>query len=438
MSTKWAYPGGTAEWWRPEAAHGGTAVTAEPRELDQNETPFWALMAFTFILLIAPQNFLPIGALRPALLAGAVAAGAYLLDRIRRGRPLTDFTPEIVLAGFLAGWAVLTIPFSYWPGGSISFFLALYLKALIIFWLIAHVVVTVSRLRIAAWLLALMSVPLAGAAAIHFFAGEFLPDGARRIPGYEAALTGNPNDLALMLNLILPLVVALFRLTPRVSLRYLLAGIILLDVAAVILTFSRAGFLTLALVFALFLWKFGRQKRLGLILAALLTASVAIPLLPSGYSERLSTISDIQADITGSAQQRWNDAKVAAHYTLQHPIVGAGIGMDELAMNEQRGPEWKKIHNVYLQYSVELGLPGLLLFCLLFRSVYRSVQWVQARSRNVEGRQDLFKLAEGLQIALLAFAVAAFFYPVGYHYYFYYFAGLAVAARKIGQADVRR
>jgi hypothetical protein len=38
----------------------------------------------------------------------------------------------------------------------------------------------------------------------------------------------------------------------------------------------------------------------------------------------------------------------------------------------------------------------------------------------------------------LAFAVAAFFYPVGYHYYFYYFAGLAVAARKIGQADVRR
>ena len=35
----------------------------------------------------------------------------------------------------------------------------------------------------------------------------------------------------------------------------------------------------------------------------------------------------------------------------------------------------------------------------------------------------------------VAFAVAALFHPVGYHMYFYYMAGMAVAVRVIGGGE---
>jgi hypothetical protein len=44
---------------------------------------------------------------------------------------------------------------------------------------------------------------------------------------------------------------------------------------------------------------------------------------------------------------------------------------------------------------------------------------------------DLAPLAEGIEIALVAYAVGGLFGPTGYHFYFYYVAGLAVAAGEI-------
>jgi hypothetical protein len=40
-----------------------------------------------------------------------------------------------------------------------------------------------------------------------------------------------------------------------------------------------------------------------------------------------------------------------------------------------------------------------------------------------------------IQVSLVAFAVAALFHPSAYHFYFYYVAGLAVAARAIAEGQ---
>src|SRR5439155_6739946 len=71
----WTAPGGRcrvpfsprAEWWRPEAP------AAEPAA-PGSAVPLWILIAFTLVLLLAPQNVWPVLApLRLALLTGAVA-----------------------------------------------------------------------------------------------------------------------------------------------------------------------------------------------------------------------------------------------------------------------------------------------------------------------------------------------------------------------------
>lgn len=401
--------------------------------------PFWALMAFTTILLLAPQTFFPaLAPLRIALLAAAAAGLAFVFERAAQRLPLVELTRETVIVLLLLGWSAATLPLSYWPGGSVAFLLNTYLKTLIVFWLLSHCVDTVPRLQAVAWALSLMALPIAVAGVLHLASGQFVEQGLSahesRIQGYDAALTQNPNDLALTLNLILPLTIGLFLASRHAGASAALLACITFEVMGVIATFSRGGFLTLGVTFVLYVRALSTrpgQRRWAAL--ALLLALAALPFLPEGFTERMSTIADIQADESGSAQARLSDTLVALQYVAFHPVAGAGIGMDVLALNEMRGELWKEVHNAYLQYAVDLGIPGLVLFVMLVLGALRCAREAQQAAGQAGAPDtDLFHLAEGIRISLVAFAVAALFHPVAYHFYFYYFAGLALAARAIG------
>jgi O-antigen ligase len=423
------------DWWRADSRVESEVPAATHSRPPGSAVPFWGLMSFTFILLLAPQTFIPeLAALRIALVAAAATMASHLLDCFIRRQPFLVLTTEMSIAGCLVGWALLTAPLSYWPGGSVFFLLDFYLKTLAIFWLLGSVVNSTMRLRRVAWGLSLMGVPLAATAVNHFYSGAFM-EGARRIVGYNAPLTGNPNDLALMLNLILPLAVALFLIHRRPLARAILLPIVVLDIVAVVMTFSRAGFVTLATILATYLGRLLRRPQRGLALVALLLLLTSIALVPPGYLDRLQTITDIEADSTGSAQARWNDTFAAIRWVLAHPILGSGIGTNAVALNEERGPYWTVIHNVYLQFAVELGLPGLILFLLLLVRSIKNATFVQRRSAPEPSLRTVFHLAEGVQTGLIAFAVAGLFSPVAYHFYFYYLAGLAVAVKAAYHAE---
>jgi O-antigen ligase len=405
----------------------------------ESPMPFWSLMACTFILLLAPQQMIPaLAPYRIALLSAAVAVITHVYDRLSRRQPIVNLTREMWITLCLVGLAFMTVPFSYWPSGSLSFLVGVYLKTLTIFWLLSNVVNTLTRLRQVAWGLSLMTVPIALTAVDHFLSGKVVPVAGpfqrvivERVIGYEAPLTGNPNDLGLTLNLFLPICVALFLTNTKLLIRTLLLALIVLDATAIVMTFSRTGFLTLATTVLLYLLKLRARSERVWAWAAVVLAFACIPLLPSGYLDRISTITSIESDPTGSAQERWRDTVAAVDLVSKNPIIGAGIGMNALALNEERGPAWIVIHNVYLEYAVELGIPGLILFLILLARSIKNASFVQQRSAPVPAFRELFYLAEGIQISLIAFAVAALFGPVGYQLYFYYMAGLAVAVKAV-------
>jgi O-antigen ligase len=428
------------EWWRPlpAAEPGREAPARPPGRVPQPSSrfAFGALVAFTFILVLAPQDMMP--ALRPwriALLTVLVGIGAHLLDCLFNRRPVIVLGRETALTVALVAWAVLTLPFSYWPGGSAAFLLGTYFKTVVLFVLLGTVVDTLPRLRRMAWCLTWMAVPLALTAVTNVLSGEYVEVGSvKRIVGYEGGFTKNPNGLALMLALMLPFTIALARSARRPVLRALLIAIALLEAAGVLITFSRAGFLTLVAIAATSLWRALRRGRFGLSVLAAAAALAGSQLLPSGYLSRLSTIMDIDADPTGSAQVRWRDTAAAVQFVADNPLIGAGVGMNTLALNEVRGATWTLVHNVYLEYGVELGLPGLGLFLALLFASIRKVRAVRRRAAPLPTPfPELGCLAEGIETALLAFVVAALFYPVGYQFYFYYLAGLAVAADAVHQ-----
>jgi len=435
-----------AEWWRPAPPPGARVEARGPGLIDAAETgggtaPFLALLAFMIILLLAPQALFPVLApFRLALVAAVGGIAAHMLDRFLAQRPISIVTREIVLAACLAAWALLSVPFSYWPGGSLSLLLDLFVKSLAIFWLIANIVSTPERFRAVALTLVLASVPLASVAILHFLSGDITPGGDyvgfKRIAGYNAPLTQNPNDLALTLNLLLPFSVArLIRARGAIA-RAILLGVVVLVAAAVVLTFSRAGFLTLATMLGLYLWKLSRSTRRVWAVAVVLLALMTLPLLPGSYLHHMGTITDMRSDQSGSSQARWAGMVAATSLALKHPLLGVGAGMNILALNETSGASWKEVHNVYLEYASDLGLPGLVLFLALFWSCFSRTWRTQRAAAGVPGLESLYHHGVAVEVSLAAFAVAGMFHPVGYNFYFYIIAGLAVALGRLGTREV--
>jgi O-antigen ligase len=425
------------EWWRSEPPRlGPEAARSAGGAAQSSSFPYRVLIAFLFILLLAPQAWFPVLApLRPALLAAAAGVTAHVLDRFFRRQAVTLVTHEVVIAALLGAWALLTVPFSAWPGGSLAFLLESFLKSLAIFWLIANLLDSRERFRGLTLALVIAAVPLGLVAVVHFASGVLTAgsagSGVQKIAGYDAPLTQNPNDLALTLNLFLPFAAAHFLGARRGLARVALGGCLLLSAAAVILTYSRAGFLTLAAIALLSFWKLFKMGRGTWLVAPILLLLLTLPLLPGSYLRQIATIADISSDQSGSAQARWEGMVTAAKLAVENPLLGAGAGMDVLALNEAGGPTWKEVHNVYLQYAVDLGLPGLGLFLWLFACCLFAARRVQREAAAAPGEEEMVRYGAALEISLVAFAVAAMFHPVGYHFYFYILAGLAVALRSI-------
>src|SRR6185436_19899308 len=92
----------TAAWWRPEPR----AATATAPE-GTGRTAFAGLLAFTAILIVSPQAWVPmLGSLRIALVAAAVAIVAELLDRAMNRRPFRRTPTAFKLVFALVSWAV--------------------------------------------------------------------------------------------------------------------------------------------------------------------------------------------------------------------------------------------------------------------------------------------------------------------------------------------
>ncbi|MBI1735030.1 MAG: O-antigen ligase family protein [Candidatus Rokubacteria bacterium] len=422
----------SAHW--PLATPAVAGAAGEPALDSRGGVGLAALVAFIFVQLVAPHEWVPpLRVLRPALLAAGVAVAAVVMQRMSRGGAMMPAAREMNLALVLAGWVLVTSPFSYWPGGAIGFFTDVFAKSVAMFWVIVQVIDTPGRYRRFTWAFVLCAVAPALGGIDNYLAGESLA-GSQRVTGYVAGLTENPNDLALVMNLVLPLTVALLRSSERAVARLVAAGMIALFIVTIVITFSRGGFITLAVTAVVYLTKLVRQGRAGWAWAVVVTAFFALPLMPGTYVQRIATIGDISADRTGSAQERWHDMGVAAGYIVMHPIVGAGLGQSALAMNEARGEKWVVVHNMYLEYGVELGLPGLAMFVLLLWWSFQNVGWTRRAARRT-GDRRLFVAADGLQVSLIAFATAAVFHPSGANsFLFFYLAALALALRRAGAA----
>lgn len=423
---------------------------AEPRD--------WAFtwtLIFTGVLFLRPQDLIPpLEALHLAELSAMAGLIALITGRLARRQTLTRMTPEF--AGVLALGAVIlaTAPFSIWFGGAVSVFTDLYLKVALVYLLAVNVIVSPKRVERLTWLLVLAIGYIGFRAVLDYVRGVNLIARGSRVQGAVGGLMQNPNDLALHMVVFMPLAafVAL-RSGPPIK-RLIAAGAAFAMMGAVVASGSRGGFIGL-MVMLLVLAVFAARQRPAMVFAGALVVLCALPILPSSYWRRVSSITDPSKDDYQSSEARKRLFGEAFDAFVENPITGVGAGQFKDYKPEKRVEAWHETHNIWLQVASELGIFGLGVFTFLMVRAFSGVWQTRrllARVRaaaaaakrpsprrkpivapeiSQEDAQFLDAHSAAMAASLAGFFVCSFFSSVAYNWTFYYLLVLAVAPRDI-------
>lgn len=249
----------------------------------------------------------------------------------------------------------------------------------------------------------------------------------------SGAFLGDGNDLALSLDIIIPLCLYLL-LDARKRLHKLLwLGALLVLVAGVVSTQSRGGTLGLAAVGIYWWWR--SQRKFQTAALATVIVVLILALAPGAYFDRMSSIGDTQE---GSAQGRITAWRVATRMALDSPLFGVGPAHFGVKFGtEYRPPDFvgsgMNAHSLYFLALGELGFPGLILIVWLIghnlAANRRLAQQVRARNTpTADGDLQLLAAGSGAMIAL---ATAGAFLSALWYPHLYVVAGLLTAIRRV-------
>lgn len=252
---------------------------------------------------------------------------------------------------------------------------------------------------------------------------------------------GDPNFFAQALVIMIPLAVDRM-VKERQRLLALIAGAAaLLSILAIIFTFSRGGFLALA-VTLLALVIYYRVPFYRVVLFILLIA-VLTPFLPAQYKDRLATLVNLTStdgtysDV--SFQGRTSEYMVGVMMFTDNPVLGVGTGnyksnylrySRQLGIdprNEQRSP-----HSLFIQVAAEEGLFGLFVFGILLWSAFQSIFTASDIFKNMQDYESA-GIAAAIGISLLGYLTAALFIHLAHPRLFWVLIALALAMHEIAR-----
>jgi probable O-glycosylation ligase (exosortase A-associated) len=188
-----------------------------------------------------------------------------------------------------------------------------------------------------------------------------------------------------------------------------------LTVLAIVFTFSRGAFLSLAagsLVFAVL-----QRRRAVSIVAGVALAAAIFAMLPAAYLDRVRTITSYEDVDDRSALGRLHFWQVAVSM-VEDRSIGVGLGNFEAAYDDYDSSDGefgrrRAVHNTHLQALAETGWVGFALFeSLLLGTLYGAAR-IRWRARHVmsdPADQRFFRTySEAILASTIAFIVGGSF-----------------------------
>jgi O-antigen ligase len=255
-----------------------------------------------------------------------------------------------------------------------------------------------------------------------------------RLEGVIGGIYSNSNDLAFAIVLTLPFSLAFLLIAKRTLARMCWAGGMLIMGLALLMTGSRAGFISLLISGAVCLWHFGVKGRRFFLIVISVLALVALMSVAGGrVVDRMAAISGkVDTQEEGRAYGSYEERKYLMDKAIEgiehYPILGIG------ARNfETYSGVWKDVHMTYLQIAVEGGIPSLILYLLFLASAFRNLRKLRRR-QDLDVQTTLF--VGGLHSSMIGFVIGALFAPVAYQFFPYFavaYTSALVATMKEGE-----
>jgi O-antigen ligase len=248
-----------------------------------------------------------------------------------------------------------------------------------------------------AWVLGGGLIALLGLGQWIFGANLITAEGVGRVRGFY----GSPNNLALYLGRVLPLVVAFAVWGRRGRRRWAYAAAGLVIVGAIFLTYSRGAWIVGVPVSLLFLAAFRGRRTLAVTVGVLVVVAVVV-LLAVGAG-RLTSLLDTDAGTTFFRLQLWRSS---LSMIGDHPLLGVGLDNFLYAYRSVYvlPTAWAEFdlshpHNFVFDFWLRLGIPGLAVIIWLLVVFFRR-GWVLYRQLSDE---DVQLLVLGLMAGMVNF-----------------------------------
>jgi O-antigen ligase len=412
---------------------------------------FFFLVLFTLTVYARPEDIFPaVGQLHLTLTLG-ICAGVTFLGALFSGNIFLVRSRELYFLLVLTLLFTAGIPFAYWRGGSFQLLTQIWLKTLLIFFLLTQTLVSLRRIRAILWAIVLSELAVSAYSVLNPSRSSWVGD---RMSGVNQGILGW-NFLGIAAALTIPYIAALFIDRPSFVKSCLLAATTFAMLWMLVLTASRSGVLTVMfsiLVTAVMVLRDTvRGKAIGVLLVVALVAAICVA--PGVFWNRMQTIwsdsSPTTNDAASAEMSEQGRSEVLIHsiqYTLQHPIFGLGLGNFEVVNGEEVGQAsaWVGTHNSYTELSSEAGIPALLVFVALLFVTMGSMRRIgQTDFEGPEGA-ELSRMSRATFASLLSFMAGGLFAHIAYEYYLYYPIAIAAGvqylashARITPEADLR-
>jgi len=324
------------------------------------------------------------------------------------------------LSGLLLIFTLLvgiTITFSIWKSHSLEFFQSSFLPVIIIFYLIIGTTKTIKEIQIYIYSLIV-------AAAILSYQTITL-DWVGRL---SVGTSYDPNDLALILVTILPLVIAAFITTKKIT-KIIMLTIIAVMVIAILLTASRGGFIGLLsvciyLISTKFINYKGKSKKWlnkNLLIIPII-GIILWTLVPEQNQEQILSITNVESDYNlNDPAGRISIWGRGLEIFFENPY-GVGIDTFHIAEGTISG-RYQAPHNSLLQVAVEIGLAGLFIYLFIYKKSYKLLrQMINEKQidNNINKSRNLYEIySYALLGSLIGFFITSFFLSQAYAGVFY-------------------
>jgi O-antigen ligase len=442
---------------RAVAAAAELAHEPKPFSFRHIETWDWAwggLLIFSVLLFFRPQDQIKaLGAAHVSDISAILGLAAMVMLNLGRRQPITRMTPELVGVLALGAVILLTVPFSFWPGGSVKVFTDYYMQVALIFALMVNAITSPKRVEQISWVIVLAFGYISVEVIVDYLRGVNLVEG-NRAAGPVGGFFENPNDLALNLASFMPLALIYLKRNVSVVKKLLCAGIAALMLVAILFTKSRGGMLATVAMLATYLLV-SRSLTPATILVLVLGGMITLPALPESFWARMSSITNPDEDATGSREERRLLMEQAWNVFLDNPITGIGAGQFQNYGEPGKAKRWRVTHNALLQVASELGIFGVLSFMFIIWRAFsaswwtrRELKWIYQRRTRKKGqpeedpedgltdeeRRFLQTHGAAMVACMVGWFVAALFAAVAFNWTFYYLLGLSVTARDVIRA----